>query len=128
MKRYIKQLTYAKMQCERRLRLLGAPVADSSRSTTAAVASAFVDDMVPSFKTVMRNNSLRRQLELHLMQQGESQVGLLKFWLATQELRRHDRKTALASAAGMFYKYFNGNNQIIKLDKVTQFFLKKIHF
>lgn len=104
------------MQCERKLRLLGAPVADSSRSTAAN--SGFVDDMVPSFKTVMRNNNLRRQLELYLLQQGESQVGLLKFWLATQELRRLEKKTALASAAGMFYKYFNGTNQIIKLDKV----------
>jgi hypothetical protein len=30
--------------------------------------------MVPSFKTVMRNNNLRRQLELYLIQQGETQV------------------------------------------------------
>lgn len=42
----------------------------------------------------------------------------MKFWLATQELRRLDRKAALASAAHMFYTYFNGSSQIIKLEKV----------
>ena len=75
MKRYIKQLTYAKLQCDRRLRLLGAPVADGTRQT-ASTTNNLVDDMVPTFKTVMLNNSLRRQLELYLTQQGESQVGL----------------------------------------------------
>uniref|UniRef100_A0A0P4YXH5 Sorting nexin-25 n=1 Tax=Daphnia magna TaxID=35525 RepID=A0A0P4YXH5_9CRUS len=115
LKRYIKQLTYAKLQCERRLRVLGAPMSDFSRSSTST--SSYGDEMVPSFKTVMRNNNLRRQLELYLIQQGETQVGLLKFWLATQELRRLDRKAALTSAAHMFYTYFNGSNQIIKLEK-----------
>lgn len=72
LKRYIKQLTYAKLQCERRLRVLGAPMSDFSRSSTST--SSYGDEMVPSFKTVMRNNNLRRQLELYLIQQGETQV------------------------------------------------------
>ena len=45
-----------------------------SSSRNVATTSSYVDDMVPSFKTVMRNNNLRRQLELYLVQQGESQV------------------------------------------------------
>lgn len=72
LKRYIKQLTYAKLQCERRLRVLGAPMSEFSRTTTST--SSYGDEMVPSFKTVMRNNNLRRQLELYLKQQGETQV------------------------------------------------------
>lgn len=72
LKRYIKQLTYAKLQCERRLRLLGATISDSTRNV--ASTSGYVEDMVPTFKTVMRNNALRRQLELYLVQQGEAQV------------------------------------------------------
>ena len=79
LKRYIKQLTYAKLQCERRLRVLGAPMSDFSRTSTSN--SNFSDEMVPSFKTVMRNNNLRRQLELYLIQQGETQVSRLMFGL-----------------------------------------------
>jgi len=48
----------------------------------------------------------------------ESQLGLLKFWVATQELRRLDRKSVLASAAQIFYTYLHGSNQLIKIDKV----------
>lgn len=76
--------------------------------------------VAPTFKTVMRNQSLRQQLELYLVQQGDAQLGLLKFWVATQELRRLDRKAALASAAHLFYTYMNGKDQIIKLDKVKK--------
>lgn len=47
-------------------------MSEPSRSTIST--SSYVEEMVPSFKTVMRNNSLRRQLELYLVQQGESQV------------------------------------------------------
>ncbi len=47
------------------------------------------------------------------------QLGLLKFWVATNELRSKDRKAALASAAHLFYTYMNGKDQIIKLDKVS---------
>jgi len=48
----------------------------------------------------------------------KTQLGLLKFWVATNELRSKDRKAALASAAHLFYTYMNGKDQIIKLDKV----------
>jgi len=47
------------------------------------------------------------------------QLGLLRFWVATQELRRLDRKSVLASAAQIFYTYFYGSNQLIKIDKVS---------
>ena len=127
LKRYIKQLTFAKLQCERRLRLLGAqltdaaPLARSTASTSSSGSGA--DDNVPSFKTVMRNHSLRHQLELFLGQQGEAQVGLLKFWTATQELRRLERKAALALAGQLFYKYFQCSNPIMKVDKVIVEFI-----
>ncbi len=50
---------------------------------------------------------------------GVAQVGLLKFWLAAQELRRPvDRKTALAVAGQAFYSFFHGANPIMKVDKV----------
>lgn len=45
---------------------------DAARSVTSA--TNYVDDMVPTFKAVMRSNSLRRQLEHYLTQQGEIQV------------------------------------------------------
>lgn len=149
LKRYIKQLTYAKLQCERRLRLLGVQTNDGTSRTTSSSMANNMDDMAPPFKTVMRNIQLRKQLERYLEQQGESQVctsaiyhpmicsivsknphrchwfiftaqlGLLKFWVATQELRRLDRKSVLASAAQIFYAYFHGSNQLIKIDKVS---------
>jgi len=117
LKRYIKQLTYAKLQCERRLRLLGVQTNDVSRTSSSSMGHG-IDDMAPPFKTVMRNPQLRQQLESYLEQQGESQLGLLKFWMATQELRRLDRKSVLSSAAQLFYTYFHGSNQLIKIDKV----------
>ena len=73
MKRYIKQLTYAKLQCERRLRLLGVQTNDVSRTSSSSMGHG-IDDMAPPFKTVMRNPQLRQQLESYLEQQGESQV------------------------------------------------------
>lgn len=79
LKRYIKQLTYAKLQCERRLRLLGVQTSEAaSRSTSSSMASN-MDDMAPPFKTVMRNIQLRQQLERYLEQQGESQVATFNF-------------------------------------------------
>ena len=119
LKRYIKQLTCAKLQCERRLRTLGAHLNDAgARSTSTSVSNFVADDMVPSFKTVMRNYNLRHELEVYLTQQGECQVKLLRFWLAAQDLRKMDRKLALAPAAQLFYNYFHGASPIVKLDKV----------
>lgn len=69
------RLTYAKLQCERRLKLLGvgAPLADSVRSSTSTLTSTtspLADDVVaPSLKTVVRQPGLRKQLELYLSQQ-----------------------------------------------------------
>ena len=66
----------------------------------------------------MRSPRLRHQLKAYLTQQGATQVGLLEFWIAAQELRRLDRKRALTSAAQIFYRYFHGPNPIMKLEKV----------
>ena len=78
MTRYIKQLTYTKLQCERRLRLFGLHANDSSRTTSLTSSiSTNIEEMVPSFKAVMQSRRLRELLEIYLAQQGESQASFL---------------------------------------------------
>ncbi|KAJ4442220.1 hypothetical protein ANN_12086 [Periplaneta americana] len=111
-KRYINQLTYAKNQCEKRLRLLGwmgYPVEE------AVEASTMISRKVLSLQEVLGSVVGRRYLTQFLEQVGSP--SLMGYWGAVQELRQSDSCNWHQLGAEIFYTYINTPSPDIQVDK-----------
>ncbi|XP_021915515.1 sorting nexin-25 isoform X2 [Zootermopsis nevadensis] len=111
-KRYINQLTYAKCQCENRLRLLGwmgYPVEE------AVEASTMITRKILTLPEVLESVVGRRYLTQFLEQIGSA--SLMGYWSAVEELRQSDRFHWHQLGAEIFYTYINTPSPDIRVDK-----------
>ncbi|KAF0304671.1 Sorting nexin-25 [Amphibalanus amphitrite] len=121
LKRYINQLTYAKTQCEKRIKSVGGMGYLTEIDSPESSDSQLIGRKVLSFGVIMESAYARRYLLRYL--ESEGQENLLLFWNAVNELRTCRKHMLHALGAEIYQTYLAGIYGVIRLDKVS---LKRI--
>ncbi|XP_037094661.1 sorting nexin-25-like isoform X2 [Pollicipes pollicipes] len=121
LKRYINQLTYAKTQCEKRIKSVGGMGYLTEIDSPESSDSQLIGRKVLSFGVIMESAYARRYLLRYL--ESEGQENLLLFWNAVNELRTCRKQLMHALGAEIYQTYLAGKYGVIRLDKVS---LKRI--
>ncbi|CAH2063482.1 unnamed protein product, partial [Iphiclides podalirius] len=109
LKRYINQLTIAKIECENALKKLG---------WDGAFPALESDSKTLPLHKVMESVTGRRYLSMFL--ETMCSQGLVGFWMAVEELRHSPRSSWHQLGAEIFYTYIRSPSAEIKVDKDTR--------
>ncbi|XP_013175351.1 PREDICTED: sorting nexin-25 isoform X1 [Papilio xuthus] len=109
LKRYINQLTIAKVECEKALKKLG---------WDGAFPAVESDSKTLPLHKVMESVTGRRYLSMFL--ETMCSQGLVGFWTAVEELRHSPRSSWHQLGAEIFYTYIRSPSAEIKVDKETR--------
>ncbi|XP_031338942.1 sorting nexin-25 isoform X1 [Photinus pyralis] len=109
LKRYINQLTYAKLQLEKRLANLGWDINFQMQND--------VDKILP-LSSILEHLLGRKYLSQFL--ETVASQGLIGYWSAVEELRTAPRKNRHQLGAEIFYTFIRNPTGEIKVDKTTR--------
>ncbi|XP_029442709.1 sorting nexin-25 isoform X2 [Rhinatrema bivittatum] len=114
MKRYINQLTVAKKQCEKRIRLLGGPTYDSQDDGTSDEIDCPQSQKILQFEDIMANPSFREQFQLYLERMDKR--ALISFWESVEHLKNAN-KNEIPQQVGEIYQNFFVESREIPIEK-----------
>uniref|UniRef100_A0A3Q3QS40 Sorting nexin 25 n=1 Tax=Monopterus albus TaxID=43700 RepID=A0A3Q3QS40_MONAL len=120
MKRYINQLTVAKKQCEKRIRLLGGPNYENSEEGGADDNDEPQSQKILQFDDIMCNPGYREHFRVY-MERIDKRV-LISFWELVETLKTAN-KSEVPQIVGEIYQKFFVESREIPVDK---FLLKEI--
>ncbi|OCT99570.1 sorting nexin-25 [Xenopus laevis] len=114
MKRYINQLTVAKKQCEKRIKLLGGPAYDQQDDGAVDDNDCPQSQKILQFDDILANPSFREQFRLYM--ERIDKRSLISFWESVEYLKNAN-KTEIPQLVGEIYQNYFVENKDIPVEK-----------
>lgn len=114
MKRYINQLTVAKKQCEKRIRILGGPAYDQQEDGNLDEGEGPPNQKILQFEDILANTSYRENF--HLYMERIDKRALIGFWEAVEHLKSAN-KNEIPQLVGEIYQNFFVESKEIAVEK-----------
>lgn len=115
MKRYINQLTVAKKQCEKRIRLLGGPNYEQQEEGGAEDGDGPQSQKILQFEDIMSNPVYRDHFRVYM--ERVDKRALISFWELVETLKSAN-KNEVPQLVGEIYQNFFVESREIVVDKV----------
>ncbi|XP_030047356.1 LOW QUALITY PROTEIN: sorting nexin-25 [Microcaecilia unicolor] len=110
MKRYINQLTVAKKQCEKRIRLLGGPTYDPQEDGASDEADGPQSQKILQFEDIMANPSFREHFQFYMERIDKS--ALISFWESVQHLKTANKNEIPQLVSEIYQNFFVESKEI----------------
>ncbi|XP_078250038.1 sorting nexin-25 isoform X5 [Pogona vitticeps] len=114
MKRYINQLTVAKKQCEKRIRLLGGPAYDQSEEGIFEDSDGPQSQKILQFEDILANPSYREHFRMY-MERMDKRV-LISYWESVEYLKNAS-KAEIPQLVSQIYQDFFVESKLIPVEK-----------
>ncbi|KAL1772902.1 sorting nexin-25 isoform X1 [Sigmodon hispidus] len=114
MKRYINQLTVAKKQCEKRIRILGGPAYDQQEDGALDEGEGPQSQKILQFEDIMSNSFYRERFGIY-MKRMDKQT-LIGFWESVEYLKNAN-KNEIPQLVGEIYQNFFVESKEIPVEK-----------
>lgn len=120
MKRYINQLTVAKKQCEKRIRLLGGPNYENNEEGGAEDSDEPQSQKILQFDDIMCNPGYREHFRVYM--ERVDKRALISFWELVETLKTANKNEVPQIVGEIYQKFFVESREI----PVEKFLLKEI--
>ncbi|XP_022073357.1 sorting nexin-25 [Acanthochromis polyacanthus] len=120
MKRYINQLTVAKKQCEKRIRLLGGPNYENNEEGGADDGDEPQSQKILQFDDIMCNPGYREHFRVYM--ERVDKRALISFWELVETLKTANKNEVPQIVGEIYQKFFVESREI----PVEKFLLKEI--
>ncbi|XP_023670504.1 sorting nexin-25 [Paramormyrops kingsleyae] len=114
MKRYINQLTVAKKQCEKRIRLLGGPNYEAQEDGAAEEGDGPQSQRIYQFEEIMSNSMFREHFRMYM--ERVDKRALICFWEQVEMLKGAN-KTEVPQLVGEIYQNYFVESRDIPVEK-----------
>ncbi|XP_074128981.1 sorting nexin-25 [Sminthopsis crassicaudata] len=114
MKRYINQLTVAKKQCEKRIRLLGGPAYDQQEDGVSDEGEGPQSQKILQFEDILANPSYREHFRIYMERMDKR--ALISFWESVEYLKNAN-KNEIPQLVGEIYQNFFVESREISVEK-----------
>ncbi|XP_048186785.1 sorting nexin-25 [Perognathus longimembris pacificus] len=114
MKRYINQLTVAKKQCEKRIRILGGPSYDQQDDGTFDDGEGPQSQKILQFEDILGNPFYREHFRIYMERMDKR--ALIGFWESVEHLKSAN-KNEIPQLVGEIYQNFFVENKEISVEK-----------
>ncbi|KAJ7423457.1 Sorting nexin-25 [Willisornis vidua] len=98
-KRYINQLTVAKKQCEKRIRLLGGPAYDQQEDGISDEGDGPQSQKILQFEEILANPSYREHFRIYMERMDK--MALIGLWESVENLKNANKVEEIASLYGL---------------------------
>uniref|UniRef100_A0A667YK55 Sorting nexin 25 n=1 Tax=Myripristis murdjan TaxID=586833 RepID=A0A667YK55_9TELE len=115
MKRYINQLTVAKKQCEKRIRLLGGPNYESNEEGGADESEGPQSQRILQFDDILCNPGYREHFRVYM--ERVDKRALISFWELVETLKTAN-KSEVPQIVGEIYQKFFVESREIPVEKI----------
>ncbi|XP_068596211.1 sorting nexin-25 [Brachionichthys hirsutus] len=120
MKRYINQLTVAKKQCEKRIRLLGGPNYESNEEGAADDGDEPQSQKILHFDDILCDPGYREHFSVYM--ERIDKTALINFWELVETLKTANKNEVPQIVGEIYQKFFVESREI----PVEKFLLKEI--
>uniref|UniRef100_A0A3P9I4X6 Sorting nexin 25 n=1 Tax=Oryzias latipes TaxID=8090 RepID=A0A3P9I4X6_ORYLA len=120
MKRYINQLTVAKKQCEKRIRLLGGPNYENNEDGGADDGDEPQSQKILQFDEILCNPGYREHFRVYM--ERVDKRALISFWELVETLKTANKNEVPQIVGEIYQKFFVENREI----QVEKFLLKEV--
>ncbi|KAJ8416532.1 hypothetical protein AAFF_G00358200 [Aldrovandia affinis] len=110
MKRYINQLTVAKKQCEKRIRLLGGPNYEQQEDGATEDGEGPQSQRIIQFEEIMSNATFREHFRIYL--ERVDKRALLSFWELVEMLKSANKNEVPQLVGEIYQKFFVESREI----------------
>ncbi|XP_034503658.1 sorting nexin-25 [Ailuropoda melanoleuca] len=114
MKRYINQLTVAKKQCEKRIRILGGPAYDQQDEGALDEADGPQSQKILQFEDILASTSYREHFRMYMERMDKR--ALISFWESVEYLKSAN-KNEIPQLVGEIYQNFFVESKEISVEK-----------
>ncbi|MEJ1285087.1 sorting nexin 25 [Cricetulus griseus] len=114
MKRYINQLTVAKKQCEKRIRILGGPAYEQQEDGTLDEGEGLQSQKILQFEEIMTNPFYRERFGTYMERMDKGT--LIGFWESVEHLKSAN-KNEIPQLVGEIYQNFFVESKEIPVEK-----------
>ncbi|XP_036694865.1 sorting nexin-25 isoform X1 [Balaenoptera musculus] len=114
MKRYINQLTVAKKQCEKRIRILGGPAYDQQEDGTLDEGEGPQSQKILHFEDILASTSYREHFRTYMERMDKR--ALMSFWESVEYLKNAN-KNEIPQLVGEIYQNFFVESKEISVEK-----------
>ncbi|XP_061260163.1 sorting nexin-25 isoform X5 [Bos javanicus] len=114
MKRYINQLTVAKKQCEKRIRVLGGPAYDQQEDGAFDEGEGAQSQKILQFEDILANTVYREQFRMYMERMDKR--ALISFWESVEYLKNAN-KNEIPQLVGEIYQNFFVESKEISVEK-----------
>ncbi|XP_067577752.1 sorting nexin-25 isoform X4 [Pseudorca crassidens] len=114
MKRYINQLTVAKKQCEKRIRILGGPAYDQQEDGPLDEGEGPQSQKILQFEDILANASYREHFRTYMERMDRR--ALISFWESVEYLK-NAHKNEIPQLVGEIYQNFFVESKEISVEK-----------
>ncbi|XP_057393395.1 sorting nexin-25 isoform X3 [Balaenoptera acutorostrata] len=114
MKRYINQLTVAKKQCEKRIRILGGPAYDQQEDGALDEGEGPQSQKILHFEDILASTSYREHFRTYMERMDKR--ALMSFWESVEYLKNAN-KNEIPQLVGEIYQNFFVENKEISVEK-----------
>ncbi|KAJ8262199.1 hypothetical protein GJAV_G00163640 [Gymnothorax javanicus] len=110
MKRYINQLSVAKKQCEKRIRLLGGPNYEQQEDGATEDGEEPQSQRIIQFEEIMSNSALREHFRIYM--ERVDKRALLSFWELVATLKSANKNEVPKLVGEIYQKFFVESREI----------------
>ncbi|XP_017708146.1 PREDICTED: sorting nexin-25-like isoform X1 [Rhinopithecus bieti] len=114
MKRYINQLTVAKKQCEKRIRILGGPAYDQQEDGALDEGEGPQNQKILQFEDILANTFYREHFGMYMERMDKRT--LISFWVSVEHLKNAN-KNEIPQLVGEIYQNFFVESKEISVEK-----------
>nr|XP_054340136.1 sorting nexin-25 isoform X3 [Pongo pygmaeus] len=114
MKRYINQLTVAKKQCEKRIRILGGPAYDQQEDGALDEGEGPQSQKILQFEDILANTFYREHFGMYMERMDKR--ALISFWESVEHLKNAN-KIEIPQLVGEIYQNFFVESKEISVEK-----------
>ncbi|XP_019390241.1 PREDICTED: sorting nexin-25 isoform X1 [Crocodylus porosus] len=109
-KRYINQLTVAKKQCEKRIRLLGGPAYDQQDDGTPDEGDGPPSQKILQFEDILANPSYRKHFRVYMERMDKR--ALISLWESVEYLKNANKTEIPQLVSEIYQKFFVESKEI----------------
>ncbi|XP_073910957.1 sorting nexin-25 isoform X3 [Castor canadensis] len=110
MKRYINQLTVAKKQCEKRIRILGGPAYDQQDDGVLDEAEGPQSQKILQFEDILGSTFYREHFRIYMERMDKR--ALIGFWESVEHLKNANKNEIPQLVGEIYQNYFVENKEI----------------
>ncbi|XP_019522763.1 PREDICTED: sorting nexin-25 isoform X3 [Hipposideros armiger] len=115
MKRYINQLTVAKKQCEKRIRILGGPAYDQQEDGALDEGDGPQSQKILQFEDILANTFYREHFRMYMERMDKR--SLISFWESVEYLKNANKVNEIPQLVGEIYQNFFVESKEIPVEK-----------